>query len=360
MRTLSRLINNQGKADEFSMAIMMYSLLNGKQYESSHSFTYVFVVAARKYVLAIIEGITNNTNNNSSTTPINQTNNISRNETDSSRSIEDNNNTNNDNLDNRDIDNRDLDGNVDLLWAEEGVGVAARQGNHVIIVTQDINYRYRGECSKDYNLLEYVALIKKVPIKNSVSTTANAGRPNNGNFRYSNSHPQYLTHEQQLFSKIPIPILAGIHVPKYPGPQNDSVSWHHNAKDYGSYFVTLLCPWDTITGIPIHAPTWEGLNLWIQTSTSLDQFHEYRLLFLQRCRDAAYNSPEHRLATALFKDKSAHTIADYNCMQQHGPHTMNHSNEETNTIGTTSLLFLKYLLTYNMTCQSLNCSVNYT
>lgn len=208
----------------------------------------------------------------------------------------------------------------------------------LVIVTQNEDYENRGIAFQTYNLMEYICLVQKLKANtlqmnklrtpNSGGADMQNGRHPNGIFLFHYSHPQYTTHIQQLKSKQTIPTLAGTYMPKYPGHPpllslpNYSI-WLKNANDFGSYFITLCVPYDIETKCtPVsYTPNWEGFNNWIEdidNSTNSTYDNIGRINFIERCEEASKSLQNHRIASKLFRSRSACSKEDYLNQQKKG------------------------------------------
>ena len=155
------------------------------------------------------------------------------------------------------------------------------------------------------------------------------------------------TKQTRLKSKIKVPLLAGKYVPRYPGhePANNLISTSNNAElqsqqqsqhakwqkefdDFGSYFLTLLAPWNLQTGVPDYPLNGTGLISWIRQEaieTSIerslavnDKVHQGRLRYLDNCVFASQKSKYSERLTAMFRDQSADSKEQYLCRQAQG------------------------------------------
>lgn len=165
--------------------------------------------------------------------------------------------------------------------AREALDAAARQwdGGAVIYhvderkvpVPQHVHYAYRGAALQRYNLYEYSALVKIVPVPRSgqvqppapsppaqqqqgVSDTT-AGRPANGCYEFEDGHPLKGYYQQRLRSKllIPQPVATSPSMPT----SVVTVEGRKQARKAAAYFLTLFKPW-SIRTVPTFSLSWRS------------------------------------------------------------------------------------------------------
>ena len=75
------------------------------------------------------------------------------------------------------------------------------------------------------------------------------GRKAKTKFMLQKNHPQFETHYLCL-TEPSIPLLTGNYIPKLPKRKKSNQSnYQKKLNDFGSYFITLLCPWNFDTGV---------------------------------------------------------------------------------------------------------------
>ena len=98
-------------------------------------------------------------------------------------------------------------------------------------------------------------------------------------FRFEKGHPLYETHGQFLSKRFRIPIISGVHVPKYPGARVEGAKWRAAAALFASHMLVMFRPWTTERPYPnsvtptgyqpliIHRPevdmSWDSFCDWV-------------------------------------------------------------------------------------------------
>ena len=268
LRTLQRLINNKTKANEYSLRLIISSLLGMPQFESSHRFKSIWVHSARQQVLNRLRDTT--------------------------------------------VYRDALEGTTDVVEIdEEAPGELARRGvgadATLVRVDQATDYSYRHHDLANYSLQEFVCCLLKV----TKDRSAAAG---NATFDFVEGHPQYRTHTMRLQNFCSIPLLAGQYVPKFPGsiPETRVACQTHLKKDFASFFLTLLCPWDVTTLVPRENLSWETFVVWfLEASESEDPVLQARASYVNNCIDAMFTSPIEVKATELVRKRNADTMDQF-------------------------------------------------
>jgi hypothetical protein len=210
---------------------------------------------------------------------------------------------------------------------ENNSTVPANNGVQVIAIQASTNYIHRGELLKDFNLLEYCILVQKEK-KPPTRETHTHGRRRNfrcdfASITYSDNpnevvnHPQYRTHEQQLTSKVRIPLLSGERVPKYPDKnlhQSNETQYNKSVLDFCTYFMTLLIPWDLNTSRCKYPISMNGLIQWKEQRDIPPEgqsLHLARLRYLENCIIVGQTNKIHDTIMGKFRDQSSDTKEKY-------------------------------------------------
>jgi len=207
----------------------------------------------------------------------------------------------------------------------------------IIAMHPSLHYLFRGPQFKSYSYLEYCILVEKKLIKPERNAETTGGRHRNFTTpfvtRLSNDpsrieifHPQATTHEQQLVSKIRIPLLTGKRVPKHPGVEPNPLNraaynqYMKEASDFATFFMTLLVPWDLDTGRPPFSFNLAGLDSWVnrldlpiedRIEAVNDSCHQGRVRYLRTCIVSTQQNKRHETINGKFRDQSADTKEQY-------------------------------------------------
>jgi len=112
-------------------------------------------------------------------------------------------------------------------------------------IQQHIHYENRGKELEHYNFFAYTGCINIVLRKNLSTNSDHNSRKQNPVFHFDEEHPQFLTHAQQLLSKLRIPQLGWF--PVYPGPRKNTKHWETAAKKWAQEIATTFIPWNKST-----------------------------------------------------------------------------------------------------------------
>ena len=387
MFALQQSINNGVKRQEYSITLMLASLLHLHQFTSTHDYEYINVYTARSF-------LTRNTDQVGGD-DADLENEIIERDVEGAIELEDT--TVEQQHINDEIFTLDYAVNgmiadadtvdVDLLRAHhetegvQGVEIMITKNNEIIQVDHHMNYMYRGKDLEALNFLEYRLLIKKEVAqkdgqdgnvaddnadkkddaevddaidddaidddagdaendgdddtdgKDNRKTIKRRGRSKSKRFQFDSNHPQYGLVEQYITPLLKVPILTGLHIPKYPGKAPDESnpaypSWKLKAMDFATFYITLLVPWSLDTKKPIYDLSWEGLNDWMDLKyipdansrvlESNDVVHKGRLRFLINCIESSQKSVFHEKAIRIFRDQSADSKDAYLARQASG------------------------------------------
>lgn len=305
MRILTRLINNKVKSVEYPIRLCLSSLLGLKQFTSSHPYQFVFVRAARGDIIQQLKYIC---------------------------------------AAESDLPYTSFWEHAAVTEEHSGTGVNDPSGiESVVFVTQYVDYRHRPVDLKLLSLLEFVCCSKKEPRKKRTSNDTSvidseitdSEDCHKGIFFFRDSHPQALSHKLVLNDMVKVPLLAGEYAPTLPSkvrasslPLDLTKLRDHQSRldDFGSYFLTLLCPCDLGTGVPPYALTWDGFIKWWysfedgnQSSVenmdwpreNMFEIHKARQRYVRNCVRTAESDPSYHLASELWRSRKTTTFEEY-------------------------------------------------
>jgi len=286
-RLLNRMVNNQARHFEVSSRLAISKHLGMPQFESSHTYAYIFTWGA-VYNIQKQQKVT-------FTEAAESQNGLSLEQIEEQIDI-------------------DLGYQLDI---EFGFGDLIQDPHDAsgkpMVVSQDIDYKYRPHDLEDLNFMEFNCILQKykvssvsslnassvikdndsdheVPVYhdhasdafNSDSETSNLlhpvvkkirsrGRSKNGIYQFMHLHPQSQSHQLRIKSRPSIPFLAGEHVPEFPRkalevtvaslsasgalPEITAVD-KEKLNRFGAYYLVLLCPWSMTS----YAPRFELSN----------------------------------------------------------------------------------------------------
>jgi hypothetical protein len=240
-RLMNRFVNNQARHFEASSRLCISKCLGMTQYESSHSFAYIYIWSAIKDMDELqISNVTN------------------------------------------------VDLGIDFDNPTHNYGeIVKTSDDKLIMVSSNFDYKYRSHELKDYNILEVLCItnktFKKMP-KLKIKKNQ-MGRKTNGFFNFNKVHPQYETHNLSLSSRLKIPFLAGEFVPGYPAVDKNGIRNEIELNRFGAYFLVLLCPWSLISFKPPFELSYQGLLDYMETLDFKDPTDYGRYQYIQNCTD---------------------------------------------------------------------------
>jgi hypothetical protein len=383
---LQQTLNNVSRKLEFPLTLMLAFLLGMKQFNSSHRFLYLNIYKIRKELMQYLKELDNIPGMNlrdpdDFDTKVDDVED-SEEEPDENPNLEfvelyDNEHFKEDNL--------DLDPNYYKITGDIVYNVVHHQ---LEIVNSFTDYKYRSKDLQHLNLLEFLCLFKKrimaiddiheaadqadntfdeediinlytddknenkkddiVDLAEDGSNTLDSPRKKRKTgpkdlkiYKFHADHPQHKICASFL-SQIRIPLLTGKILPKYPKKSKRTSSKDTTKlEDFGSYFITLICPWiyenDKI--ILEYPPTHQGLLDWIiqKNVANLDEReqivnsfpHKNRVNYVTRCMESTYSNKIEQIATSTFRRQSTDSKETYENNQKLGiPHGHDNQNED--------------------------------
>ena len=285
-RLMNRFVNNQARHFEASSRLCISKCLGMTQYESSHSFAYIYIWSAIKDM---------------------------------------------DELQITNVINVDL--GIDFDNPTHNYGELVKTSDEkLIMVSSNIDYKYRSHELKDYNILEVLCItnknFKKIP-KLKIGKNQ-MGRKVNGFFNFTKVHPQHDTHKLSLSSRLKIPFLAGEFVPGYPAVDKNGIRDEIELNRFGAYFLVLLCPWSLTTLKPPFELSYQGLLDYMETLDFKDPIDYGRYQYIQNCTDCMGGVHPNKVgkdSLFQFRKRSATTYGEFK-KNISLYNNLNHTNEE--------------------------------
>jgi hypothetical protein len=354
---LTKAINNGTKKQEFSIFLMLHSLLKFGQYQNTHENVYV-------NVYPLIMETKNRWGNTEAVSDIISIGNEAiaaiGNEQIAGESIEPSDAVE-DNINSFDIDEMT---HGDITSAQIVTNII---DNNIIMCPKHFDYLYRGEKLKELCFYEYNILISKeiippisvlsstIPVVNNdvedndndvednedVDGSVNdivdddnirilpnsRGRMKNPRYKFHINHPQYLTHQQVAVSFKKVPILCGQNVPIHPKHVEpeigtpDHSNWLKMRLQFATYYICLLTPFNVDTFLPHYSFSYEDLLKWyFRTDINnveerhlavIKSSHKFATQILDNCVDSTFNLSIHKVAESMLRNKVATSKEDY-------------------------------------------------
>jgi hypothetical protein len=310
MFILQKAIHRHAALSEFPLSLMLSGLAGMKQFSYSQGFTHINIYPLIKDVFRILKEMEERDEN---------------------------------------LMKLCFDVDIDLLAAElcergindesDGIGQVVVDAEGVVNVACCYDdYRSRGQFLAHLSPLEYVMFIKK-ELKSASDTeerTSNAGRPRSNRIEFESTsenhpvHPQLNTHIQVISIVWNIPLLVGDYIPKFPGidkPDGDDgaqLIWSTACKNWASFFVCLLTPFDIYTGLPIIPfsslnPLMDWLTQEFDDINSIDCIQRKGAFrYLINCKTASFRDSFQERKTKMFRKQSTDSYEFYLQQQAKG------------------------------------------